>query len=175
MLCRHCIFHVPLTEGGRRSGRTELQRCLWRGTWAVLTLMCNRIKTVTKHYIRAVFRPAVCFQGGTSPVRDMVLLSSKLDSFGVKTPSAVNICIDLAILSLHVPLPRESACALRSGKQHKTLLTATGGEAPWHMANPAENEGGRLRKAPSADDCSQMTRNITHGLGFTSVLDPACQ
>lgn len=93
-----------------------------------------------------MFRSAVCFQGGSSPVRAMVLLSSKLDSFGVKSSSAVNMCIDLAILSLHVPLPRESACALHSGKQHKPLLTATGGEAPRHMANPAENEEGRAKE-----------------------------
>lgn len=80
----------------------------------------------SKNYIRAVFRSAVCFQGGSSPVRAMVLLSSKLDSFGVKSSSAVNMCIDLAILSLHVPLPRESACAFTLWKATQTPADSYG-------------------------------------------------
>lgn len=89
------------------------------------------IKTVTKHYIRVLFGPAVHFQGGTSPAQAMEWFCwAQIRLFWGETmmyfqTSIVNIHASLTMLSLSAPLPRETACVLRSGNQHKTPLPTT--------------------------------------------------
>lgn len=65
------------------------------------------------------------------------------------------------MLSLCVPLPRD-LLAFYALEKHKPPLSTTAPRAPGHMAKPAADKGGRLRKAPSLDGSSQLTLHTVY-------------